>query len=527
MFLREITERIEGYRQVHFYRSEPSQRLFGRVSAVLIVGIHIYALAVFGSTFWIDSSVYVALSEALKSPQGMAEFYHEGGRWMFSHLQPGVSILWLCLSIFKETWRWPVLAISQHAIAALALWFTFSTINRYWPTWLHLVPLTILALLPTYQSFHNALLTESLTSSIFLIAFSACLRIAYEPSIRKRDIFTALLAIFIITQFRSYWGVTIALMLCCALQRRKLILSVWMPLLLLVAVGAATAFPIYRFIQTGQFFLPQGGMNSFITGLQVNPNPSNKVRETFDGIEFPPSLPASAILSNGLNLRLALDIGHFWRNVGLSDGAINDRAERLGKALTNDGPEIQIRRAIYGIASLGSTMVYSLGDSHREIFRGMTMAAMMDHQNYYYRWFGWISGEDYQRYLDSFFGPTSDLPPFSFDSIAAAQIKRAWQPYLSSIPSSFLRDPVSLGSLPPDVWLASGFVAFLILIVRLPFVAMLFFLAVAVAFGAAFSFPVGDTRYANALIPFYLVAISIAVGVLIRRQEQQVIDTAA
>ncbi|XKM40131.1 hypothetical protein A4U53_029555 [Rhizobium ruizarguesonis] len=216
-------------------------------------------------------------------------------------------------------------------------------------------------------------------------------------------------------------------------------------------------------------------MNSFITGLQVNPNPSNKVRETFDGIEFPPSLPASAILSNGLNLRLALDIGHFWRNVGLSDGAINDRAERLGKALTNDGPEIQIRRAIYGIASLGSTMVYSLGDSHREIFRGMTMAAMMDHQNYYYRWFGWISGENYQRYLDSFFGPTSDLPPFPFDSIAAAQIKRAWQPYLSSIPSSFLRDPVSLGSLPPDVWLASGFVAFLILIVRLPFVAMLFF----------------------------------------------------
>ncbi|WP_141105609.1 hypothetical protein [Rhizobium sp. R635] len=527
MFPRQVGERIGGYRKIHSYGCEPSQRIFGRVSAALIVGAHIYALVVFGSTFWIDSSVYIALSEALKSPQGMAEFYHEGGRWMFSHIQPGVSILWLCLSIFNETWRWPVLASCQHTIAVVALWFTFCTINRYWPTWLHLVPLTILILLPTYQSFHNALLSESLTSSLFLIAFSACLRIGYEPHFQKLNIFTVLLVIFLITQFRSYWGVTVVLMLCCALQRRRLILSAWMPLLLLVATSAATAFPVYRFIQTGQFFLPQGGMNSFITGLQVNPNPSNKVREVFDGLEFPPSLPASVILSSGLNLRLTLDIGHFWRNGGLDDEAINDRAERLGKALTNDGLEIQIRRVIYGVASLGSTMVYSLGDPHREIFRGMTMKAMMDHQNYYYRWFGWISGENYQRYLDSFFGSTSDLPPFPFSSLAAAQIKKAWQPYLSSNPSSYLRDPVGFGSLPPDVWLASGFAAFLILIVRLPFVAILFFLAVAVAFCAAFSFPVGDTRYANALIPFYLVAISIAVGVLSRDKEPQVVDTAA
>nr|AAK11640.1 NLPE2 [Rhizobium etli] len=209
----EIIERIGGYGQIHFYRREPSQRLFGRVSAALIVGIHIYGIIVFGSTFWIDSSVYVALSEALKSPQGMTEFYQEGGRWMFSHLQPGVSLLWLCLSIFDETWRWPVLAICQHAIAALALWVTFCTVNRYWPTWLHLAPITILVFLPTYQSFHNALLTESLTSSLFLLSFSACLRIAFEYNVRKLDIFTSLLAIFLITQFRSYWGVTISLML--------------------------------------------------------------------------------------------------------------------------------------------------------------------------------------------------------------------------------------------------------------------------------------------------------------------------
>jgi hypothetical protein len=322
-----------------------SQRTGFRFAVVaLIVGIHAYALAVFGATYWIDSRDYIELAEALRSQQSLAEFYESSGRWIFSHLQPGVPIVWMALGMLPEGWRWPVLALFQHAVAAGALLFAFNTVNRYWPTRLHLVTLLVLLLLPAYQSFHGALLTESLTSSLLLIAFAAYLRIAFEPTPQTRYILTTLVALALVTQFRSYWGLIIAAMLFITLLKRKLVLSIWMPLLLVTAVASATAFPLYRLGQTGEFFLPQVGMNILISRLQVNPKPSEAVRKSFAQVEFPPSIPPARLFAKGLDAETALNIGQFWRDTGLDNDAINSRAQKLGAALGNDGLDVQINR---------------------------------------------------------------------------------------------------------------------------------------------------------------------------------------
>lgn len=491
-------------------------RSFCRAIGALVVVVHLYALLAFGATFWVDSRVYVALAEAMRTQQGLLDFYQQGGRWVFAHIQPGVSVLWLGLELLPEQFRWPVLAIFQHSIAAFALLFAFQTLNRYWPSPLHLIFVIVVLFLPPYQAFHNALLTESLTSSLLLIAFATCLRVGLEDRVKSRDVWLGLLTILLITQFRSYWGAVLTLMMAVSLLKRRLLFSVWIPLLTLVALVAAAAFPFYRYCQTGEFFLPQGAMNSLITGLQVNPDPSDKVRATFEAADFPTSMPSSVVLSKGLDLRGAVAIGREWRAAGLDDDAINARAERLGKALAGDGFEIQIRRAVYGIASLGSVKVFDLRGPDHEIFRGMTMAEMAEHQRYYYEWFGWIAKDDYRQFLSQFFVPDFNLTAFPFDNQAGAKLHESMSNYLSEVPSYF-RNVMAIGSLPPDVWLAAGFIAFGCLLAYAPFVALLFAIPVGVCFMTAFSFPVGDTRYANPLLPFYLVNASIALGLFVNR----------
>lgn len=491
-------------------------RSFYLTVGILVVAVHTYALLTFGATFWVDSRAYVALADAMRSQQGLVDFYHQGGRWIFGHIQPGLSVLWLGLTLLPEPLRWPVLAIVQHSVAAFALIFAFRTINRYWPSPLHLICLLVVLLLPAYQAFHNALLTESLTSSLFLVAFATCLRVGFEDRVKARDIWLALVTILLVTQFRSYWGAIITLMMAASLLKRRLVFSVWMPLLIAVALGAAAAFPLYRYCQTGEFFLPQGAMNSLITGLQVNPHPSDRVRAAFDAADLPPSAPESVVLSKGLDLRAAMDIGRQWRAAGLDDSAINARAEQLGKILAGDGFDVQVKRAIYGIASLGSVMVFDFGDPDREIFRGMTMRGMVKHQRYYYEWFEWISKEDYGHFLSEFFVPNFNLTAFPFDNEAGIELHDAMKNYLSPLPSYF-RNVLAIGSLPPDVWLVLGLIAFAYLLACAPFIALLFAIAVSVCFVTAFSFPVGDTRYANPLLPFYLVNTSIALGIFVNR----------
>lgn len=484
--------------------------LFKSNYARLILGVHVYALVTFGATFWIDSLAYIQLADALRFENGLAEFYAAGGRWIYSHIQAGLPVVWLTLNLLPESLRWPVLALFQHIVAAGALFFTINTINRYWPTRLHFITLLILLFLPAYQSFHNALLTESLTSSLLLIAFASCLRIAFDLKFQARYFFIVLAALMLITQFRSYWGLAVTGMLFVTLLRRRLVWSFWTPVLLVTALASATAFPIYRYTQMGELFLPEGGMNILISGFQVNSKPSDVARSAFSGIQFPPEAQPSILFDKGLDWLTALKIAKTWQDSGLSNSAINKRATELGSALRNDGSGIQLNRVIYGIASLGSVEIFTFGNKERQVFRGMSTEKMFEHQVYYYRWHSWISNDNYEATFASFFNPTpiSTLP---FEHTAKSQIKSAWEPYLSVAPG-FLRDPFLLGKLPPDVWLLLGLMSLTILLWRIPFVALLLSCSIVIVFFTSAWFPLGNTRYANPLIPLYILSTSIAMG---------------
>ncbi|MBY5544929.1 hypothetical protein HFO60_33990 [Rhizobium leguminosarum] len=124
------------------------------------------------------------------------------------------------------------------------------------------------------------------------------------------------------TQFRSYWGAIVALMLFHALASRTLLISRWMVLLLAVSAGSALAFPTYRYLQVGQFFLPAGGINLLISASQANPHPSSADGEAVDSV---------------ITMSDALLTAEKWRAEGLSNSEINKKAEGLASALRSDG----------------------------------------------------------------------------------------------------------------------------------------------------------------------------------------------
>jgi len=492
-------------------RSDASQRWLLPAAWLLVIGTHALALLTFGATFWIDSHDYAALGEAMSRAEGLSVYYATTGRWIFSHLQPGVPVIWVLLKVLPEGWRWPSLAVAQHALAAASLLYTFHTIQRIWPSRLHLVALAAICLLPQCQAFHGALLTESITSSLLLVAFTACVSLCLEPPPHGRHILLVLTAMIAVTQFRSYWGMAVAGMLMLSLLRTRMLLPWLGPIVAIAGLVSVLAFPAYRWMRTGEFFLPQGGMNLLVSGLNVDVQPCPDAVSALESLPWPPGFGARQALEKGLDAYQCMDIGDHWRSIGMDNRTINANAERVGTMLRNDGPAVQIRRASYGLCSVGSIGAMAFGDPRQDVMRGMGLRRMLSHQMHYYRWHGWIDRGGYEGSFEAFFGPASRAVDVPFQQQAKASIYAAWKPYLAK-GSTLLRDPLFIGCLPPDVWLAFAIVGCCTLARRIPIVPMLVTILVLTGFLTAAWFPLGNTRYANPLLAIYLMTASIAMA---------------
>jgi len=483
--------------------------LFGSLAIVIV---HIYALVVFGATYWVDGRDYVELASAMRSGASLTAFYATTGQWIYSHLGPGVPAIWLFLQNFPSSWQWPTLAIFQHALAASALIFAFRTICELWPSRLHLISLLVLLFLPAYQSFHNALLTESVTSSLVLIAFACCLRLSVRAEFGGPCLYAALATLLVVTQFRSYWGAIIAAMLFCCLLSRKRLWSRWLPILIIVSISAVGAYPAYRFLQTGRFFMPSGGLNFLVAGFQINPHPSIDVRNLFYTVDFPSSLSRDQEIEKGMAMDDVLKLAQFWHDEGLENTAINRQAIVLGQALSNDGISVQANRFLYSLASIGMIIPHLMAGPERVIFRGYTARALFDHQYYYYQWQAWIYDSDYRALFVRFFddGNGNDPVVAPEDGAANVQIRQAFSAYITTLPNHF-RDPLKLGIVPPDLWIILSCLGSALLVRRVPIVPVLMLCVVTIAFATAFLFPVGNTRYAAPLLPLYILSTSIGV----------------
>ena len=483
----------------------------------MVIILHVYAFGVFGATYWIDSLNYVRLAHALRTSGGLTAFYSSNGYWFCSHIEPGIPIWWIIASQFSMSWQWPIVALCQHTLAAATQYFAFGTADHYWPTRWHLLPCALLGLLPFYQSFHNALLTESIAGSLLLFAVTLALRLVMNPVFQRSHFAMLLLALVFVTQVRVYYGPLLALLIVVVLWQKQLLWSRFSVLFLFTAITANLLFPIYRASQTGEFFLPHvGGLDHLVVSSLADPNPGAAVAQTWRRVSLPAELPSSVILNSGLSWVQAERLGSYWRTIGFTREQVDRQAQEIATVYQYDHHFLVRQRFALAMTAVGFVSPLMCGDTNKLLTAGYSAPAYARHcLDDGYIWHSRISKSDYRATFNLFFGransedqgiPGADAARIALDS--------AWKSYLSKLPLRF-RDPAYLGSVLPDIWAAVGLISMAVVLFGSRPLGLVLFACPVLHFAVLAFPPLGGLRYGYALFSIYFLSCSIAGGMFI------------
>ena len=283
----------------------------------IIVAGNLYGLIVYGATFWVDSGGYIYVSPIFESLQKAKEMFNTTIVDFWSHAGRGIPFFWFLLSKLPEAWIWPVMALTQHALAAAAMIYLFSTLNRLYPTRLHLVTCGILSFLPFYQSMHNMLMTESISSSCALFALAAALNLNDHGRGHKGSLAVLLVSTFVAVQVRFYFIIFPAAYLAVLLVRQKLPIG---KIILsgLICVAALLAAPSYRFFAVGTFRLPQVSVWYINTGARASRHTPESVLRYAATLSWPDSTFPAKLATTGLDSYDLKRLFQFWQDQGLS-----------------------------------------------------------------------------------------------------------------------------------------------------------------------------------------------------------------
>jgi len=474
--------------------------------------LHLYALAVFGSVFGVDSSGYAALAETLTSGEQMRAFYTPSTMVSCSHVSCGTPILWKLSTLLPTKLAWPAFAIFQHALAAFATVFATITAHRIVPSRWHLAVLTVVSLHPYFQWAHNAVMSESGSVSLMLIGLTLAVRIQIFPP-RKIEVAGILLSIVAAAQFRSYLGGIIAaaaglsfFFASWPLRRR----FAYMASLGIAVAAGALAFPVQRYLLTGQFFLPQPGANWMVTASFINWKPSPAAVAQLKANGWPKDPPAEKLTGPGIGYDTVRDIGVRWmKEEGLTLPQVTARARNLGLILIADRADAWLIRTRCALQASGLNLLAFAGPSHGPVYWDRTLSQLRKHERKYYKWLLWIEKPSYRAEGEGYFQAAN--PVLGSSGVGHGVGPRLWaalEPYVSSLHPRW-RDPLFLGSLPLDVWTILGIAGLGVCIVRRPVLGLTLGMVVAVNFLVYFLIALGSARYSYPLLSCYFLATCI------------------
>jgi hypothetical protein len=270
------------------------------LSAIILC--HLYTFRVFGATYWYDSAIYFQFAKALVQPDGLLDFYNGPRFYLFQHLMPAFPLLVAATYSLSFNYIWIAIAAFQHIIAAFVLFYFLTVVRRWLPLRAVILLGILIALHPFCAAFHNALLTESLSGSFLLFGLSLVLDATYKKTFTYRQLNSIAFGGILATQLRSYLGIIFIFYLGLFFfldrsVRRRLTVVIST---ILVGLSLIT-FPIYRFTQIDDFFMPNVDNIILQHVLYVNSNSSAKSFEKLNKIPFPPDLPMEKVLTDGLD----------------------------------------------------------------------------------------------------------------------------------------------------------------------------------------------------------------------------------
>jgi len=491
-----------------------SVRISMQLLAAWIAVPFFYYGFVLGATFWIDGFCYSGLAAALRDPNLFREFNSGWGKLSLGHLQPGIPALCWMLDHFPDNIQWPILTILQRTVAfAAVLWCCLEACN-YRPTVAVLVLAGFFVWNPFYQSFHNALLTESLNSSLLLFAVAISFLIIRRkslPNIGAISIAAGCLTIVLITNIRSYYGLACFLMLmvsCLSLLKKKkwILISIFS----ITFAFAAIAYPTLRWIFIKDWYLPTNdtGYMLMTAWSSIAGGPSfEKVLKT-----LPKSARAKAKKLGSPGQAMDYNEARLLAECLLEEGATPNQVSltfrSLTKALNTDNEnlfEARVRKALItsGFIELGLIHFGAAPVLHRS-WESNKCAAHIRGMYLYHAWYS--NAKDYS----SFFVDKRN----TFVATAEGQywFRKTHGSYVKNkIPKS-MGDPFRVALIPFDVWALTGIGSMLYLIgFRYDLRGIVLIIPLVINFVVMFTVPLGNPRYAHSLLAVYFMAAITAI----------------
>jgi hypothetical protein len=467
---------------------------------------------VFGATYWYDSAIYVQLAHALTQPDGLTAFYSGPRYYIFQHLMPGLPLLMALCYFFFSIHAWIALAVFQHIVAAIALFYFINVTLKWLPRWASVFLGILIALHPFYAAFHNAPLTESLSGSFVIFGLAFVLDIIHQKKYSYKQLIALTGVGILATQFRSYIGVVfifyLAIIFFLNFTGRKR-LSVCISAIL---IGSSVlAFPIYRSMQIEDFFMPN--VDNLILGhvMYLTLEPSDRSKKILNKFPYPPDLPMETVFTNGLDFKSSAFLAGYIDTVTESNRKTRELLSEVARKLRFDTITVIINQLRLNLSSIGFNNLQFCCDKGLQIRRGgYTWKKLKKHAQYYYKWHSWRHKnyqQIFQKHLEMY-----RRNPSIYDDYVIFEYGRMMSPYIFSQPI-FLRDPFFLNKIPTDLWVLCGLIGLIFVYCRSKKATLVFILPIGIVYiSTLIGSVVGNIRYAYPLMPLYFFLTSVMIA---------------
>ena len=481
---------------------------------LLVAAIHLYFLWSLGAGFSYDSLIYAQLGEAFLNEGGLHAFYSGPRYYVFQHLAPGLSLLWSGAFIVAGQYGWVLFAVVQHAIAAAALIYLLWAWRPFLTAPFILLAAILVSCNPVYESLHNRLMTESMTGSMLMVGIAATssLLLNRTTGIMPFVILSAsaVVAIQVRTQSMVYFVIFI---LAVLLSRRERPIRSATLLCLVVVVCSVFVWPAYRYVVTGQLFLPNTSYLALAHALRYNVHPSDALMTRLSTFPLPSTLTAERLASQGLDYMNAAAIGEHLRAGGFDDMSAKAEVLKAAWAVRTDSAEVLMRQLRIPLLSIGMKYPVFMGNPETVIHRGFTNRTFANHVAYWEKWEGGTLRDDYSDELDTIVKLCKESVGLH-DAAVFESFERSLRPFLVDHPVG-LRDPLGLRHIPSDVWLLGWGIALCLVWKRNRMLAGILVIPVLGSYVMSASLPVGGLRYAYPLIPLYTIGLVIGLEYLV------------
>ena len=381
-----------------------SEKYFIATLVFASVILHLFMAVNMGAKFWWDSITYFQLADAIRS-DSLRALYEGPFGIIFQHLTPGLPLLIVIFESLFGSAMWLAFAIFQNGLDIISGVYLATSFSRHIsrPGQLAIVALT--SAFPYFSSFHNSILTESLTSSLIMIMTGAAIRSLEARLELMPALCQILISGFIGGQIRSYVigigaGLSLLLVFSQARFRRPWLYAV---VLMTTAVGALI-FPFYRTAKGIEFFLPRVDALMLMHANYVNWAPDERSRHAIESVVLDPVIahkletPNSDVGPNDV-VKMVDDLV----GTGISRAQAVSSIRNAAWIVRTESWEVVGRQLQLSLSSLGFQRISTCCNPTRELANGgYTGQKMLAHLQFYYRWNAGLDPNDYTKVFETY-----------------------------------------------------------------------------------------------------------------------------